>query len=236
MQDSRLPPDALFLVFEEDFRWWPDEKEPMREALQLPSSSAAEPTAAAEQNKKGGGLKPKSSAKRPDRARGQWWELKPQGRMLQDGLAAGVPQEVADCVRYSIKAKRAGVGELMWMGYHIKGKRKTHITSGTHFFMLTKSAGAVMLDAMRRDELERGPVDVTFKRWLLKHDHDFQRQIGFSYLYPPMGGFTANESDISVEGPQKKPKFQKNFWELPASCVGTRRSDDEKTGSSTCVS
>ena len=49
MDDSRLPPDALFLVFEEDFRWWPDEKEPMREALQLPSSSAAEPTAAAEQ-------------------------------------------------------------------------------------------------------------------------------------------------------------------------------------------
>ena len=52
MADNRLPPDALFLVFEEDFRWWPDEKEPMREALQLPSSSAAEPTAAAEQKRR----------------------------------------------------------------------------------------------------------------------------------------------------------------------------------------
>ena len=137
MQDSRLPPDALFLVFEEDFRWWPDEKEPMTDALQMPSSSAAEPTAAAEQGKKVVGLKPKSSVRRPERARGQWWEVKQQGRIHED-LVAGVPQEVADCVRYSIKASRAGVGELMWMGYNILGKRKSFISTGTQFLMLTK--------------------------------------------------------------------------------------------------
>ena len=230
MQDSRLPPDALFLVFEEDFRWWPDEKEPMKEALQMPSSSAAEPTAAAEQGKKGVGLRPKSSLRPPPRAKGQWWEVKPQGRTYED-LVAGVPQEVADCVRYSIKASRAGVGELMWMGYNALGKRKSIISTGTQFLMLTKKGGAVMLDAMQKDELERGPIDMTIKAWLLKHEHEFQRTIGFSYLYPPMGGFKAHESEISIEGPQKKPKFQENFWTKPTACIGSRRSDDPRNRS-----
>ena len=31
--DLRFPRDTLFLVFEEDFRFWPDEKEPLRAAV-----------------------------------------------------------------------------------------------------------------------------------------------------------------------------------------------------------
>ena len=53
-----MPEDTLFMVFEEDFRWFPDEKEETKEAISVVSASAAEPTAAAGTSMPAGGLKP----------------------------------------------------------------------------------------------------------------------------------------------------------------------------------
>ena len=132
MQDERLPEDTLFMVFEEDFRFWPEDLEPTAWAPKV-GDEAAEPTAAAEPSSSSGAWAAKKKPK-PPRAKGCWWELKEQGRKSDDVIpGAGVPEEVADCVRYSILAARAKVGELMWMGYQALGKRKTSISSGTHF-------------------------------------------------------------------------------------------------------
>ena len=105
---------------------------------------------------------------RPARTRGQWWEVKEHGRTSDYVIpGAGVPEEVADCVCYSILAARQNIGEFMWMGYTCLGKHKSDISTGTHFLMATTFAAKVLEDAMRREECERGPIDVSFKKWLL---------------------------------------------------------------------
>ena len=80
-QDSRLPPDTLFLAFEEDFLWWPADREPTPASVHLTDSSADEPTAAATPEPPISGFKPKSKGRQPDRARGKWWEVKERDRM-----------------------------------------------------------------------------------------------------------------------------------------------------------
>ena len=175
------------MVFEEDFRFWPDDNEPTKWALAV-GHEAAEPTAAAEPSSSSCAWAAKKKP-RPARAKGYWWEVKEQGRKSDDVIpGAGVPEEVADCVRYSILAAREKAGELMWMGYQSLGKRKTIISSGTHFLMVTKFAASVLEKAMRRDECERGHIDKSFTAWLLRRP-EAQKDLGFSYVYPPIGGF-----------------------------------------------
>ena len=167
MQDERLPADTLFLVFEEDFRFWPDDQEPTAWAMEV-GDDAAEPTAAAEPSSSSCAAAAKKKS-RPPRAKGYWWEIKEQGRKSDDVIPGpGVPPEVADCVRYSILAERHHAGDLMWMGYQCLGKRKTMIFSGTAFLMVTQFAASILEKAMRRDECERDHIDRSFKAWLLR--------------------------------------------------------------------
>ena len=227
IRDKRLPEDTLVMVFEEDFRWFPDDLEENKEAISVVSQSAAEPTAAGSRSLPVAGLQPKSKPN-PGRAKANWWEIKEYGRHSDESLPPGVPQEVADCVRYSILAHRNNSGEFIWLGYNSLGKRKTFISSGTAFIMLTKSGAEAMEKAMWKGDLQRGPIDVTFKAWLLDGPPNMQQEVGFSYLVPPMGGFRAHDSSISVEAGGKTAKFQENFWDRAQSCVGTRISDDPK--------
>ena len=81
---------------------------------------------------------------------------------------------------------------------------------------------------MWNDELKRGPIDVAFKAWLLDGPPNLQQKVGFSYTVPPMGGFRAHDSSISVETGGKTAKFQEHVWDRATSCVGTRISDDPK--------
>ena len=116
IRDKRLPEDTLIMVFEEDFRWFPDDHEPQKEALSVVAPFAAEPTAAASGSLPAGGLRAKSKA-RSSRAKANWWEVREYGRLADEMPPPGVPQEVADCVRYSILARRKNCGgiALVWL-------------------------------------------------------------------------------------------------------------------------
>ena len=164
---------------------FPDAHKPTAAALDL-VDEAAEPTAATEPAARGSNL-PAKSKPRPARVRGQWWEVKESGHNSDDVVPGpGVPEEVSDCVRYSTLPARHNCGEVMWLGYTCLGKRKSDTITGMGFLMATKFVAKVVEGATRKDECERGPIDRTFKKWLLSgpesSHHSFASRMCFLQL------------------------------------------------------
>ena len=119
MLDTRLPDDTLFLVFEEDFRWWPEETDPdsadeydrdtqpplKKEKggrMSLPPSSRGTPVEEATGAKGEGGKR-----KKTPKAFSEWHEGRERGDCgPQFGMNWGLKQEVADAIRIANYAHR----------------------------------------------------------------------------------------------------------------------------------
>jgi hypothetical protein len=102
MLDERWERDTLFMVFEEDFRFFAEDAE--REPPPGPALLAGDGP---------------PETRYSDRARrvssvGQWWEVP---RRPEAAAFDNVPEVVSDLVRIATAAKRAGRGELIWCGW-----------------------------------------------------------------------------------------------------------------------
>jgi hypothetical protein len=119
MLDERWERDTLFMVFEEDFRFFAEDQE--REAPPGPAQLAGDDP---------------PEVRYGDRQRrvssvGQWWEVpkRPGAAAFDD-----VPDVVVDLVRIATAAKRAGRGELIWCGWqpgdHTWNTKKPEVWGG----------------------------------------------------------------------------------------------------------
>ena len=131
-------------------------------------------------------------------------------------------------MRYSILASRMGVGNIMWMSWNVNTKKKSLIGMGTQFLQLSGDGAFAMLEAMQRNEMPPGHIDAVFKEWFTAGGPDFQRHLGFSYLFPPMGNFAEHASGCDVSHDRPGNPTRPSRWDEPWVCVGSRPSHDPK--------
>ena len=130
--DKRLPPDTLYMVFEEDYRFFPPGEDPdgadtygqrvikmMSKRAEAAQSSESPPPQTSEslppQGKSSGKGKPKPESRfHASASRGS--------SDLADDENEGFSSNLADLVRHATVAHRLGWGNLIWVGWVQGGK------------------------------------------------------------------------------------------------------------------
>ena len=124
--DLRLPLDTLFMVFEEDYRFFPDGQD-----IDNADDYRVRMVKLLEERKKKG-LQDQESLPPPDRERTADWgkgsekgKARPESRFhatpprgssdLKDTVNEGFSSNVADLVRWATFADRMKMGNLMWL-------------------------------------------------------------------------------------------------------------------------
>ena len=227
-----MPADTLYLVFEEDFRWWrpsedPDSADEYDRKTKPPWKTLKEKTVSLPPPAKGGkdgkGAGKKGGKGKTRRAESEWHEGIERGfASPYEGLDWGLKPEVADAIRIANFAHRHGVGHLMNMCWVAQGHPWTP-TNGTMFMMVSKTGAGHLSSAMQ--SLPPGHIDLVWKQWLCS-DPNVQDWVGFSFLSPPMGNYTQHISDCDPrlygEGTAGRPAD----WDKPFCCPGTRTEED----------
>ena len=237
MLDKRLPDDILFLVMEEDFRWWPDHDDPdsadeydllaatvaqtaKARKVRPPSARGSKPPTGDEPTAFSQGGKAPPAKK----ATSEWHAGSYRGSLSASrGEDWGLKQEVADTIRICTFAHRKGMGDFMnlcWVGDGKKGWVPHH---GAMFMALSKRGAQKVAAAM--DSLHAGHIDIVWKNWL-KQGPEVQADVGFSYLYPPMGNYTQHISECDPHTYGEHTQGRPADWGKPFCCQGTRREDD----------
>ena len=240
MTDDRWPEDTLFMLLEEDFRFWPSTHEDLEPYLVRgervysggPRCPEGEPTA----------THPLAQQKYPKDRR-----HKGKGKGLTPGVATsyhrsqvkgscgpehgpdwGLQREVADLLRMACAAHRQGRGDIMWCTYCCQNKSQYTLTNGTMMMMLSKAGASAILQALHEPTaVTCGHIDLMLKEWLKKRAHTrLQEEIGFSIFWPPVGHFSAHASDCDPKKFGSKGIIREAQWGQKWTCMGTRVSDD----------
>ena len=141
----------------------------------------------------------------------------------------GVSEEFCDCIAYCNVAQRHGRGDLVWLGWNggptaPKQKAKgptTRIMFGSQLLAVTP-AGAKQLEAALR-ERGAGHIDLKILECIEKSR---ELQLNFSYVNPPVGGFSAHHASLNLHkkrpGPWNKPwclggtnEYNGTSWQAP---------------------
>ena len=205
MRDSRHPEDQLFFVAEGDFRFYEedcvgsfdwiqklleiDEQESLHfdediwthPAFQGTSRAKAESftrsrdTSAGPGSGVGGGRQGQPSfAGCPPGTR----------RRMREGH---VSQELCDLVRIVTTASRNGLGNLVWLSWSGRERRKLHPCHGSSLIAITKFGAEFLQSLMNRYKAVR--FDIWLRNVLLKdHSADLQA-MGASFVVPSVGSF-----------------------------------------------
>jgi hypothetical protein len=241
MLDDRWEPDCLFFVFEEDFRFseykYKLDASSARASDQRPaSSSAAEPAAGGSSGSAAPrpAAEPAASSSSDRRSavpftRGQQSRLEgktfalPSKPLPEDfrGMSVFLQDLVAMCTA----AHRQRHGSLVWLSWQPCGPGQKprsvyRVSSGSTAIAISRFGAAEMLKAFTHAvELKKpGHIDLLLKKWLSKNP-----AFGSSYIWPPVGGYTAHVSGCSHE---HLSSVRPDVFKEPWFCPGTRREHD----------
>ena len=129
---------------------------------------------------------------------------------------------MADSIRIANFAHRQGLGNLMNMCWVAQGRADVP-TNGTMFMCLNKRGAYALQSAMA--DLDSGHIDLVWKDWL-KAEDGRQDQVGFSYVYPPMGNYTQHISECDPKLYGAHTQGRPPDWGKPFVCPGTRLEED----------
>ena len=207
--DYRFPRDTLFLVFEEDFRFWPEEKEPLAAAVKYgkradeygyPADAArgASPPQPCGQLALAGAA---SSSASPPQQTDRREAMPPESRRqitkfhvapekgyaeFWHGRHNGFDEDLANLVRHLTMAARCDVGEIVWCSWCANQQRVSHVGYGSQLIAMSAWGATSMFNAIRYGHMEPGHWDVVLKKWL-HSTPEKQQEVGFSYILPPIG-------------------------------------------------
>ena len=233
--DKRLPLDTLFMVFEEDFRFFPEGKDPDSAddygerlvkvvvdigfaALQGSESPPPQSPSPSEGKSSGKGGKPKPESRfHTTASRGS--------SDLKDEVNEGFSSNLADLVRWATVAHRHQVGNLVWVGW-CPASKPSQLGKGSHLIMLSKEGFVKLSEAFARDEIERGHIDLVLKAWLRKDDT--AQRVGACYVYPQMGGYHAHASGCDPKNFGEDKGGRPSAWAFENPASGTRQATDPK--------
>ena len=234
--DNRLPDDTLFMVFEEDYRFFPEGQDPdgcddygkrvakildpgfatAQESESLPPQSQGAASKLGKSSGKGGKPKPGS----------RFHSTSSRGSSdLNDVVNEGFSSNVADLVRWATVAHRHRMGNFVWVGW-CPTRKPSQLVKGSHLIMLSKEGFAHMGQAMTHDEIKRGHLDLVFKEWLLTGST--AQKVGACYIYPQMGGYWRHVSGCDPTNHGEATGGRPSAWDFENPASGTRVGSDPK--------
>jgi hypothetical protein len=219
--------DTLFLLFEEDFRFTPNDIEPQvsHEPAGLIELVGDQTTFLASADAE---LRGKDQAKPGVPGKGRWYEMPTK---VTDHAAFSTSNSVLhDIVKYATLAHRAGCGDLTWMCWQPGGagsnpKRKGSPASGSMFISLSVPGAEVLAGAMASGLLPMTHFDCTLLRWLRGVQPSVLR---CCYMLPPMGNYVAHQSGCE-KAFSGEASVRPSCWKETWCCPGTRISEDPQS-------
>ena len=218
--DERLPPDLLYFIIEEDFRWYPEGEDPQGHdkfkeraektkkkqdrAASLPpckrGTIALEPDSS-KYNKMGHPVESTTTGKGKgkkgqDRVKTRYFESRPRGSGCMDDADEGMCENVADMVRMAKYAHCKGMGDIIWCSWVPRGPKGkssgvTILQRGTAMLMLTKKGFGAFDRACEAGDIPPGHIDIVLKNWLTKT----AKEVNACYIYPCVGSYIEHPSD-----------------------------------------
>ena len=251
MMDARFPADTLFLLFEEDYRFWPQGEDPdgaddykarlstlqeERKRSRSPNKmkrrpqEALEPTAQTE----GQASSSSSGAYRPD-AKGAEKGKKivtghhytpARGSTVAGDLNDGLSPNVADLLRMATFCTRKEMGEVIWFGWCCADNnyKPAWPVMGSHGLMMTKKGAMELRMAMVSGKIKRGHIDLELLRWL--RQKDVAADLKACYIFPSVGGFFQHPSGCDPKRFPEDSEGRPAGFTKKSSSRGTRVSDD----------
>ena len=104
----------------------------------------------------------------------------------------GFSRRVADLVRLVTQAHRAGMGEIIWVGWQPEKAKPSRLRCGTHLVMLTKYGMMEFGLAYQTGAIVRDHIDRQLKQWLIRDG--VCQAVQACYTYPTLGSFWTHES------------------------------------------
>ena len=209
--DKRLPDDTLFWIMEEDFRFWPPQKDPddandyeQEYTLLRSARSSSEPSESSLPPSRGAyvGPMPPSHPLPPEaypKSKGQErlstmnHTALPKSNSKEEMEFKGFSQDVVDLMRIATLCSREGWGDIIWVSWiPKKQKKKSYIGHGSALVLVAKDGMRAIKAAMTRNFLQRGHIDLSLQDWLNTGVEAMMARA--CYLYPPIGSYTEHES------------------------------------------
>ena len=234
--DHRFHEDTLFIILEEDYRFWPKGEDPdglddyeERLAKVLAGRArgavgrAPADVPAAETGAKGERAKGKSKGLR----RAGDFHFTPQrGSTDQSCPNHGLKTEVADLIRIATMCHRKGCGDFIWFGWDPSATdRPTWLCKGSHGIMMSKRGAYRLGCAMNANHIERGHIDLVLKHYFCQPGN--AAAMNACYIWPPIGSYYCHASGCDPKNFGADKGGRPAGWNLnPAK--GTRKSQDVK--------
>ena len=240
--DKRLPDDTLFWIMEEDFRFWPPQNDPddadayeQEYTLLRSARSSSEPSESSLPPSRGAyvGPMPPSHPPPPEaypKSQGQErlstmnHTALGKGNSKEEMEFKGFSQDVVDLMRIATLCSREGWGNIIWVSWVPKPKKKTFLGHGSALVLVTKDGMQAIKAAMTRKVLQRGHIDLQLQDWLSTGDEAMRARA--CYLYPPPGSYTEHESTLDPKNYGDGKTRPSGFLKGQKPCHGCRVAGD----------
>ena len=209
MLDPRHPPDSVFIVAEQDFRFYPEDclrdwisivadktKPALDENLQeipgayaAPSPSPGDAAPPQSPSPAQGPAEEEEDTRSKKRKFMEWNAAEHSHERF--AVASPEIRELAQCCNV---AERIGHGSLIWFGWCPGGRQRSVPSHGSHLIAVTRHGARHLLAAMENGELKMGHWDIVLRDWLVQQNYQHPRKMGACFVWPSTGGFQTHAS------------------------------------------
>ena len=150
----------------------------------------------------------------------------PKGNSLEEEEFKGFSRDVVDLMRIATLCSREGMGNIIWVSWVPKKKRRvSYIGHGSALILLTKDGMRAVKAAMERKVLKKGHIDLKLLEWL--NTGDEAKRAMACWLYPPIGSFTEHESGCDAKNFGEGKTRPSGFYTDDKPCHGCRVTGDQ---------
>ena len=250
--DKRMPEDTLWLILEEDFRFWPqgedtdgsdDYKVRMKEVMKRRKRSRSRnkipkgrgsvahelPAETAASSSHDGAYRPSdvNGKGKTNNVVTQHHYTPVRGRTDQDVPNDGMSSNVADIIRMATMCHRQKMGDLIWYGWASQTALPSWLSHGSTAIGLTKKGAREISAAMDEGRVERGHIDLVLLSWLQTPGEAAAAQA--CYIYPSVGAFFEHPSGCDPHNFGEAQGGRPAGWGTKSASKGTRvKHDDDK--------
>ena len=241
IMDARFPGDTLFIVMEEDYRFWPAGEDPqgcdnyherlqqlLQEEDDMRRSGAYRPDEEDFSVEAGGEGEHAKGRGRGIRLAGKYHHTPVRASTTLSDPNHGLQQEVADLIRMATFASRQNQGEIIWFGWDGSNQQaRSWPTKGSHGLMVTQHGANTIKVGMRDNRIYRDHIDLTLLQYLRKPLNAFNAKA--CYLWPAVGSYFRHPSECDPFQFGADKGGRPAGWNVASRpAKGTRMADDTR--------
>ena len=206
MLDVRHPEDTLFIVAEQDYRFYPEDcvadwygvvadvsrpgldhnrKVIMEDRPEPPSPSPAgdPPSPSPDEDVT---TKPRDKKRKYI----EWFAAQHPTETNQEDIS----KELRELVQLCNRASMINRGHVVWMGWCPAGKRRSVPSFASHLVCVTKVGAKKMLEGMENGKLKKGHWDRVLRGWLVGENFQNPKVMGACFVWPTVGFYQTHAS------------------------------------------